>query len=320
MRVSTAQIFDSGTMGIQNNQSSLFKTQNQLSTGRRILTPADDPVGATQALVVTQSKQINAQYLENQDEARSHLNLLESNLSGVTEELQNIFERAVQAGGGTLGTSDRSMIATELQARLLNLQSLANAQDGTGQYLYSGFQTQVKPFDLTGNPGVGAPPTFSLGGQQYISYSGDEGRRKLAVDASVDVDINLTGSEVFMRVKDSSGNLTGRSLFDSVQNLISNLQSANFSRTSYDQSLSDLQSSMDNISRARATVGTNLNALDGLTNTGNDLKLQYEQRLSELQDLDYAKAISDLSRQQMQLEAAQKSFAQISQLSLFNVI
>lgn len=320
MRVSTAQIFDSGTMGIQNNQSSLFKTQNQLSTGRRILTPADDPVGATQALVVTQSKQINAQYLENQDEARSHLNLLESNLSGVTDELQNILERAVQAGGGTLGASDRSMIATELQARLLNLQSLANAQDGTGQYLYSGFQTQVKPFDLTGNPGVGAPPTFSLGGQQYISYSGDEGRRKLAVDASVDVDINLTGSEVFMRVKDSSGNLTGRSLFDSVQNLISNLQSANFSRTSYDQSLSDLQSSMDNISRARATVGTNLNALDGLTNTGNDLKLQYEQRLSELQDLDYAKAISDLSRQQMQLEAAQKSFAQISQLSLFNVI
>lgn len=320
MRVSTAQIFDSGTMGIQNNQSSLFKTQNQLSTGRRILTPADDPVGATQALVVTQSKQINAQYLENQDEARSHLNLLESNLSGVTEELQNIFERAVQAGGGTLGTSDRSMIATELQARLLNLQSLANAQDGTGQYLYSGFQTQVKPFDLTGNPGVGVPPTFSLGGQQYISYSGDEGRRKLAVDASVDVDINLTGSEVFMRVKDSSGNLTGRSLFDSVQNLISNLQSANFSRTSYDQSLSDLQSSMDSVSRARATVGTNLNALDGLTNTGNDLKLQYEQRLSELQDLDYAKAISDLSRQQMQLEAAQKSFAQISQLSLFNVI
>jgi flagellar hook-associated protein 3 FlgL len=56
MRVSTAQMFDTGTAGILNNQSTLFKIQNQLSTGRRVLTPADDPVASAQVLIATQSK------------------------------------------------------------------------------------------------------------------------------------------------------------------------------------------------------------------------------------------------------------------------
>ncbi len=319
MRVSTAQIFDTGTFGIQTNQANLFKIQNQLSTGRRILTPADDPVGASQALVVTQSRDVNKQYADNQDLARSQLGLLESNLSLVGDELQNIMEKAVNSGNGTLGPAERNMIATELQGRLDNLIGLANAQDGTGQYLYSGFQAQVKPFLVTGNVAVGVPPAFDLN-NTHVSYSGDDGLRLLQVDASQQMAINMAGSEAFMKVRDAAGNLTGRSIFDSVKNLINNLQQSPFSSDGLQTEIADLHSALDNISRVRATVGTRMSALDGLTNTSGDLKVQYEQRLSELQDVDYAKAISDLSRHQMQLEAAQKSFAQTSQLSLFNVI
>ena len=67
MRISTNQIYDAGTLGIQRNQSALYKLQNQLSSGRRILTPEDDPVAAAQALIVTQTKEVNAQHLENQE-------------------------------------------------------------------------------------------------------------------------------------------------------------------------------------------------------------------------------------------------------------
>ncbi len=319
MRVSTAQIFDSGTFGIQSNQGALFKIQNQLATGRRILTPADDPVGASQALVVTQSQEINKQYLNNQDTARSQLNMVESNLGSVSDEIQNIIEKAVSAGNGTLGQSERNMIATELQGRLDNLIGLANAQDGTGQYLYSGFQAQVKPFQVSGNIAAGAPPAFDLT-NTHVGYAGDSGARLLQVDASQQMAINVDGAEAFMSVRDASGNLTNRSVFDSVKNLINNLQQPAFSTTSMSQSINDLHASLDNISRVRASVGTRLSALDGLSNTGEDLKLQYAQRLSELQDVDYAQAISDLLRHQMQLEAAQKSFAQTSQLSLFSLL
>lgn len=316
MRVSTAQIYDQGTFGIQNNQSMLLKLQNQLSTGRRVVTPEDDPVAASQALVVLQSKELNAQYLRNQETARSRLNTEESTLGALTEELQAILERTVQAGNGSYSQGEREMIATELEGRMQSLFGLANTQDGEGLYVFAGFQTQTQPFAYSGNVGP-----YDLN-NTYVSYVGDEGQRKLQVDASQEMSISDSGTEIFMRVRDQNGVLTGRSLFDSVQNLIDNLNTplGPSSQTDYEQSFNDLKGALDNVSRVRATVGTRLQALDGLGNAAEDLKLQYDTTLSNLQDVDYAQAISDLTRRQMQLEAAQASFAQISQLSLFNVI
>lgn len=320
MRVSTSQIFDTGTLGIQNNQSGLYRLQNQLSTGRRVLTPADDPVASAQALIVTQAQAVNKQFIENQKTANAQLAFTDNTLSGVNDELSSILDRAIQAGNGTLGVNERNMIATELQSRLENLVSLANTQDGTGQYLFAGFQSQVKPFVESGNAGVGVPPAFDLA-NSYISYLGDDGQQKLQVDSSQDMAVNEVGSEVFMRIRDASGNLTGRSVFDSVKNLVTNLQqpSANF-QASYDQSLSDLRSALDSVSTTRSRIGAKQNALEGMTNVGMDTNLQYGARLSDLQDLDYAKAISDMMQQKMQLEAAQLSFAITSKLTLFNSI
>ena len=78
MRVSTSMIFNSGSSGIQNRQSDLFKVQNQMSTGRRILSPEDDPIGAAEVLKVSQSKSVNKQFLDNQGNAQVQLTFLES--------------------------------------------------------------------------------------------------------------------------------------------------------------------------------------------------------------------------------------------------
>ena len=71
MRISTMQIYNGGTAGIQNLQSDLYSAQNQVSTGRRIVTPKDDPIGAAQALMVTQAGAVNELYLKNQGAADS---------------------------------------------------------------------------------------------------------------------------------------------------------------------------------------------------------------------------------------------------------
>jgi flagellar hook-associated protein 3 FlgL len=84
--------------------------------------------------------------------------------------------------------------------------------------------------------------------------------------------------------------------------------------------LIEIDNAMENILRVRASVGSRLNEIDSLTNSGEDLQIQYKSSLSELQDLDYAEAISQLSKTQIQLEAAQISFKQISQLSLFSIL
>lgn len=317
MRVSTSQVFNAGVLGIQRNQADLFKTQNQLATGRRILTPADDPIAASQALVVEQSKSVNTQYMDNQALAKSQLGLVETNLTSVANELQNVLERAVQAGSSALNATQKGMIAQDLKGSLDNIISRANAQDGDGLYIFAGFKSQTQPFNLTGNV---AP--YSLA-NQYLGYNGDNGQRKLQVSASQDMSISEAGADVFMQVRDGQGNLTGRSMFDSIKNLTDILDPSSgvaFSQATYNQSLNDIRAAIESVSRVRASVGSRLAALDSLGETGQDVNLQYESRLSDLRDVDYSKAITDLTWQQTQLQASQKSFAQTNQLSLFNYL
>lgn len=97
MRISTQQLYSGGTGGIQRLQSELYTLQNQVNTGRRIVTPKDDPVGAAQALVVSQSQSVNELYIKNQQTATTKLGALDNTLEGVGTELKNIYENAVAA-------------------------------------------------------------------------------------------------------------------------------------------------------------------------------------------------------------------------------
>lgn len=434
MRISTSQIFDAGLAGVLRGQEALFKTQNQLSTGRRVLTPADDPAAASQALVVGQSQAVNTQQIDNQGAARGQLGLVDNQLSSLGDLLQNVRDRVVQAGNPALSPTDRQAIATELQSRLDELTGIANAKDGSGQYMFSGYQSATQPFALSP---AGA-----------VTYFGDSGERLLQVAASRQMAVNVAGNDVFMNVKTGNGtfqttaggNIAGgnnqgsgivdrgsvldpakwsaaiaagtpnlaikfnvttsggtttttyqlydqadlaangasatpltaaipfvpgqviplatttpaldygaqvivtgqpangdtfdvspssnQSLFSTIQNVINTLKApagtASFSNAEYSNrigaALTNVDQGLENVSRVRSSVGARLNELDSLTNTAQDMDLQYQSSLSNLQDLDYAKAASDLSRQQMQLQAAQQSFVKVSGLSLFNLL
>lgn len=316
MRISTGQLYSGGVSGIQTLQGDLYGLQNQIDTGRRVVTPKDDPVGAAQALLVSQSKSVNELYIKNQESADTRLSTLEGSLGGFNTELANIYEKVLSAGNGSYSDSERAAIGAELKERLGNLVTMANAQDGTGRYIFAGFKSTTQPFTLSGN----AAP-YSLG-NPYVTYNGDDGVQTLQVSASQTLSTNLAGSEVFMRVRDSSGNVTGRSVFDAVQNLVNFMNTAGASASSpaYTQAMGDIQSAMDTISRSRATVGSRLSSLDSLKNMAEDRGLQYKQQLSNLQDLDYAKALTDVSQKKTQLEAAQATFAATSKLSLFDYI
>lgn len=124
-----------------------------------------------------------------------------------------------------------------------------------------------------------------------------------------------------MQVKDPAGNVTSRSLFDGVQNMIEILDGTRpYTTADYNQAVEDISASVSHVSTVRASVGARLNSLDAMTSSAEDVNYLYDVRLSELQDLDYTKAISEYSKYQVQLEAAQLTFKQISQMSLFNIL
>lgn len=319
MRVTTSMIFNNGTKGIQNLQSDWFKLQNQLSTGRRILSPEDDPIGASEALQVSQSQGVNKQFLDNQATAKSQLSYLETTLGNVGDNLMSIFERATEAGNTTYSAAQRNMIAEELKQRMGSLIGLANTRDGTGLYIFSGYQSTTEPFQLNSavTPGV----DHALGTNTYVNYGGDAGQSELQVSSSKSMATAENGLDAFMQVKDPQGVVTTKSLFDGVQNMVELLDGTRpYTAADYAQALDDIKSSLNHVATVRASVGARLNALDSLTSAGEDIGFLYDARLSELQDLDYTAAISEFSRVQTQLEAAQLTFKQTSQMSLFNIL
>ncbi|OIQ93331.1 flagellar hook-associated protein 3 [mine drainage metagenome] len=196
MRISSNMIFDQSVRTMNQQTSDLLHTQQQISTGRRILTPSDDPVAAAQALQVTQAQDISTQYTTNQSNAQSSLGLESSQLTSVSDILNQVRTLAVQGANSTLSNSDRASIATQMTADFNELVGIANATDGNGQYLFSGYQGSTKPFSAT------------VGGNPVSSYAGDSGQRLLQVAASRQIPVSDSGNAVFNDIKSGNGLFT----------------------------------------------------------------------------------------------------------------
>ena len=300
MRISTLTLFESGAAQLGELQSGLFKTQQQIASGRRILAPSDDPVAAARALEVTQSQSLNAQHGVNRQYAKSALSEMEGTLSGVTELMQDVKTTIIAAGNGTLGDTERGFLATELSARRDQLLGLANSRDGMGNYMFSGFQT--------------ATPAFSKDALGVVTYDGDAGQRLIQVDAARQMSATAPGSTVFQG--------GGQDVFATLSDLITLLQTPGTAGLTAGLATANtnMDLALDNVLTVRASAGSRLQELDALDYTGEDRHIQYSQVLSDLQDLDYNEALTRLSQQQFTLEAAQRSFVTVSGLSLFNFL
>lgn len=190
MRVSTQNLYRVATNQLNTLQSSLSRTQMQLSTDRRLLTAADDPVASARVIEVSQAQQINAQFATNRSNATSSLAHVESSLQSAGDLLQDIQTLAVNAGNGAMTRSDREALAIELEGRLEDLFGVANMTDGVGNFLFSGNRTTTQPF-------ARAP-----GGAQY---QGDQGVRLLQVSESRTLPISVPGASVFEANRTGNG-------------------------------------------------------------------------------------------------------------------
>lgn len=191
IRVSTTNLFDQGLSAIAERQRGLLDLQQQVSTGRRVARPSDDPIAAGRILDVTQSQAVSEQFVRNADAAQSALSLTEQNLSSVVGLLQDVRTTVVAAGNPALGDAGRAILAGELRGRYQDLLGLANATDGQGNYLYSGYRGGVRPFSETG-PG-------------QVQYAGDQGRRMIQLSSSRFIEVSESGADVFERVRTGNG-------------------------------------------------------------------------------------------------------------------
>ncbi|HEY7884275.1 MAG TPA: flagellar hook-associated protein FlgL, partial [Cellvibrionaceae bacterium] len=197
MRVSTSQIFNIANIGMRNAQNAVIKTQEQITTGKRILSPADDPVAATQILKLKEELARMSQYNKNMDVAENNLYLEEVAIEGVTTLMQRMKELTVRAGNtGVLTASDYQSLAAEVDSRIEELLGLHNTRNVSGQHIFAGHQGATQPF-------------VADGGGNY-SYHGDEGQLRLQASGSVSVPVSDSGKKLFIDIPSSHNTFNTR--------------------------------------------------------------------------------------------------------------
>lgn len=411
MRISTQQVFDAGLRGIRSAQSEVSRTQEQIATGRRVLSPADDPSSAALALRVNVDISRSQQYQRNIDVADRDLRQQEVEIESVETVLFRLRELTISAGNPTLGVSERRLLAAELDGLTEQLRSVGNAQQATGEYLFAGFQ--------------GFDPAFVTRPGGVIEYAGDSGQRELQVGNGIDVAVRDNGRALFVDVpaanktfltergvaNTGTGDIdvgrivdqtaydavypddllirfsttvpgqvdvlrrnattgataalvppfsfsysagspitvggvevrvsgtavagdefivkasTTQSLFTTVQRLSAVLRSSPDTPAgaierdaSIAETLGNLNLAEVHVFTARADLGSRMQLLDTVREEQQQTELVNKQLLSEISDLDYNEAISTLTFQSFVLEAAQKSLARISGISLFDYL
>ncbi len=190
MRISTNGIHNSALAQMMAKSAALAKTQNQIASGTRILTPADDPIGAAQGLELDRALAESQQQEKNTTAANNRLSFEEQTLGDVTTLLQRVRDLTVQANNPTLDDSARKSILSEVQVRYQDLVDLANRKDTNGEYLFSGYSTLTQPFVKSG---------------AGVTYQGDDGTRVLQTGPSQRITDGHPGSAVFMNIQQGNG-------------------------------------------------------------------------------------------------------------------
>lgn len=193
MRVSTNIQFDAGLRAMTTQQSEIARLSQQISGERRVLNPGDDPIAAAREVTLAASRAAYAQMLSNQGDVSDSLKVNETALGNAKDTLDAFRTTLLKAGSGTLNDSDRASYAKDLESLRSQLISLANQQDGNGNYLFSGYAAKTQPFVTTG--------------ANTVSYLGDTGVREVQVGPSRTIASNLTGDYVFTSVPTGNGSV-----------------------------------------------------------------------------------------------------------------
>lgn len=189
MRISSLTMQQQSLSSMKNTQSELSQTYSQVSSGKRLINPSDDPVAYGKINTLNEYINTLENYNTNADMAENQLALVETTLNSMLDNLFNINDLTKQAATGTLSNENRSEIAKEMRGNLQELLSLVNTKDSDGQYIFSGHMSNVSPYAY---------------GSHY-SYQGDQGQRITQVGNNSFIPVSYSGYDIFEDVMNGNG-------------------------------------------------------------------------------------------------------------------
>jgi flagellar hook-associated protein 3 FlgL len=277
------------------NMEKLVKNQTNVSSGKRILKPSDDPLGAAKASNYKHVLSTIGQYERNIQDGTARLQTTESALENLGQLLVRLKEIAVYQSSETANAQTRAAVAEEVKAIRLEIVRLANTQY-KGSYIFSGYQIHTAPYDETG------------------TYFGDSERITSNVGDGVEVTVGLTGEEVFQ----GAGLSDGVDIFTVAENLRQALESND--TVAIQAAIEPLGMAASQVLGFRAEIGAGLNRMETIGRIYSDLKLNTEELLSGVEDLDIADAMTRLAAQEAVYKASLAAAGRIITQSILDYL
>jgi flagellar hook-associated protein 3 FlgL len=395
MRIATITFQQNAISQMQELQAALAKTQNDLSTSKKLHSASDDPAAMAQVNQLNVQLSASQQYVTNGNYATSTLQLELQAMSDGLNVLQSARDLAVQANNPALSAAQRGDIAAQLTQQLQNLVAIGNRVDGSGNQLFAGNASSTVPFAQSGNtvsysgssvvsqiqvgpnqrissgdsgatvfmnipagngtfttsgaaantgtgsigvgtvttPSAWVPDTYTISFTSPTAYSVTNSAGTVVSTGSAFADgdsISFNGIQVPITGTPAAGDTFtvakagNASAFSTLQGLVTTLSSSTLTSAQISSqiggALQQIDNAIANMSNVSASAGARINSITSSQGAAQTLQTNLTTAVSQLSDVDYAAAITQLNTEEISLQAAQASYASIARLSLFNYL
>jgi len=309
MRVSTQQSYTSMTSSFTELSGRLEHVITQMATGQRVILPSDDPIAATRINQLNSQQAAIAQYQSNINAVSGTLSQQESLLDGINNSMLAIRDDLLQAANGTTTPESLANLGQEIASLTQSMMASLNYQDGQGHYLFGGTKNDTPPVSYDDTDGDGEP-------DEYV-YHGNGEHRTATVASGVEMETNVTVSDMF------GADLT---VFNTLDDLAAELQDPTLDpadpqmQDDITRAIDTLDAASESLNSAIASLGERQNTLTMLSDAQTSVADTNSVLLGQLGDLDYGPATVTFTGLQMAMEATMKTYAKVSDLSLFNAI
>ncbi|MDA7683889.1 flagellar hook-associated protein FlgL [bacterium] len=304
MKISTSQYYRTMNDLMTEQQGQISKLQSQLASGVKNVTPSTDIKATTTSLKLNDVISKQDDYLSNLKNLSVGYLEEETAMSGMVEMIRMMQDIAIQAPNGTYSNDERAIFATEVEGYLNDIRGLANSRDQNGHYLFSGSNVTTMPFTKNG---AGA-----------TTYNGNQTENKLEIDHGHKLPLNISGDKLAGVITKADGSNNKVDMFAIMTDFVTALETNN--TTNIQRAATELDDVAKNLAKNLTDNGLRQRVVEERQVIAEDKKLVYEGLLSGARDVDYATAITKLSSHMLGLEAAQSTFAKVTQLTLFSYI
>ena len=291
MRVTEGMIYNSTSQSLNSTMAAMQAATEKVSSGKQLNKASDNPADVRSAIQLRDTLSELDQFSRNIDSATSKTTAMDNSLGSAGDLLQRANELAISGANGALGPSDRQAMAQEV-SQLIEATAQDAAAKVNGEYIFSGFKVNQPPYVVTAPGTVGA-------------YQGDHGVTVARVGPASTMQVNIAGDTAFQPA------------LDALKQLSADLQSGNPVQPS---TITQIQGALDNVLAVRAQVGARANRLDQAQTSQASLITSNQGLLSQLEDVDMASAITELTKRQTTYQATLAVTAKVIQTSLIDYL